>query len=55
MNLEWLKDVPTRLDKDGFLMLVPTNNEKKSVEEAAPYFKKTIDNMIASRFKGVLN
>jgi len=55
MDLEWLKDAPTRVDEDGFLMLVPTNNEKKSVEEVTPYLKKTINNIIASDFKGVLN
>jgi len=55
MDLEWLKGVPTRVDKDGFLMLIPKNDEKKSVEEVTPYFKKAVSNMISSGFKGVLN
>jgi hypothetical protein len=53
--MDWLNNIPSRINEDGYLQLIPENSEEKSVIDIAPAFEKVSERMIANKFKGVLD
>jgi len=54
--MDWLSDIPARINKEGYLQLVPENDEPlKSVIDIDPFFQKAVDYEITNGFPGVLS
>jgi hypothetical protein len=54
--MDWLNEIPARINEDGYLQLVPENGEPiKSVIDVSPAFQKAVEYEIANGFPGVLN
>jgi len=52
----WLDEIPARVNEDGYLQLIPENDEPtKSVVEVAQAFERAVEYEIANGFPGVLN
>jgi len=53
----WLNDIPTRVNKDGYLEALPNNTEStaKTVKDVTPKLKNIVEQRIANKFQGVLS
>jgi hypothetical protein len=56
-TMTWLNNIPSRINEDGRLQLLPAENGKpeKSPKEIAPAFKKAAEYMIKNKFPGILS
>jgi hypothetical protein len=49
--MDWLNSIPAKVNEDGFLQLMPENDEpNQSVEDVAPALKEAADYMINNNF-----
>ena len=54
--MDWLNSIPAKVNEDGYLQLMPENDEPtQSVKDVAPKFKDVADYEIANDFPGVLS
>jgi len=56
-TMDWLNNIPARIDENGRLMLLPAENGKpeKSPKEIASAFKKAAEYSIKNKFPGILS
>jgi hypothetical protein len=53
--MDWVNKIPAARTEDGDIRLKFINHESKTVKEIAPALTKVADDMIASKFEGILN
>jgi hypothetical protein len=53
--MDWLNSIPAKVNEDGYLQLMPENDEAKSVKKVAPHLDKVAEYIISNDFPGVLS
>jgi hypothetical protein len=53
--MNWLNSIPAKVNENGYLQLMPENEEAKSVKEVAPHLDKVAEYIISNDFPGVLS
>jgi hypothetical protein len=53
--MDWLSSIPAKVNEDGYLQLIPENDEAKSVKDVAPRFESVAKYIMDNNFPGVLS